>query len=503
MAPAKTIPHKSGGHQRYADEKAKDPARFQSELEGSDDDANAGALQPVKEPQDGDFEGFGTEEDSDGESIDIQTEKKQEKPVLPKDAEEEELERIIFGDSEGFRQGLEDFSLDPAAHAYGDPSDDSGAEEAELDDVADQDLFFFDAGPVPAPAGSVAAKAAESEGEDDKPAWEDSDDERLVVSLASVPRLRKLRETADDDMVNGKEYARRLRKQYQRLYPTPGWAAQATGKANKKRRRDMDDDESGDESASDMDVDDEDLSTQPLARLLKDADILARTSRSVAKRRKVQAGTIDIQRLKDVAKAGPVSPARPLSMTLLLTLALVCHNLSLIPSRLPTAPLLRSQLDAIPSPRQPQPAEPESSPHVPAHQAYPPRHHGVPSLPLRLTHLPQRATPLLPCLEHCNRQSGEGVARIRTPARTADNGKLLSFTQRKIHGSAWLLEKGWRCHQHSRCKDTSVGDTGACRVKRRCCRLCVVGRWHWHEYCRQERRGHRMERRRRCHRTME
>jgi U3 small nucleolar RNA-associated protein 18 len=363
MAPVKTIPHKSGGHQRYAPEKANDPARYQSELEGGDDDANAGALQPVKEPQEDDFEGFGIEEesgnngaqdeDSDAESIDIQTEKKQEKPVLPKDAEEEELERMIFGDSEGFRQGLENFSLDPSANAYGNASDESGAEEADLDTVADQDLFFFDAGPVPAPAGSVAAKAAESDEEDGKPAWEDSDDERLVVSLASVPKLRKLRETADDDMVNGKEYARRLRKQYQRLYPTPDWAVHATGKANKKRRRTMDDDESGEESASDMDVDEEDLSTQPLARLLKDADILSRTSRIVAKRRKLQAGTIDIQRLKDVAKAGPVSAATPFYTTLLLTVALVCHYFPLFPSCVSTAPILRSQLDALPSPCQP------------------------------------------------------------------------------------------------------------------------------------------------------
>jgi U3 small nucleolar RNA-associated protein 18 len=169
-------------------------------------------------------------------------------------------------------------------------------------------LFFFDAGPVAAPAGSVAPKGTEeSDDEDEKPAWEDSDDERLVVSLASVPQLRKLRETADDDVVNGKEYSRRLRKQYERLYPTPNWAAYATGKANKKRRRTMEEDESGDESASDMDVDDEDLSTAPLAKLLKDADILSRVSRGSAKRRKLQAGTIDIQRLKDVSKAGPVS----------------------------------------------------------------------------------------------------------------------------------------------------------------------------------------------------
>ncbi|EMD97304.1 hypothetical protein COCC4DRAFT_140550 [Bipolaris maydis ATCC 48331] len=320
MAPATTIPHKSGGHQRYKAAKSDGASKHQADLAAGDGDAEAGALQPVKEPQEEDeFEDFGTEgedenkgaqsEESDEESIDIQLEqkeKKKEKPVLPKDAEEEELERIIFGDSEGFRQGLENFSLDRTTGAYGDDSDESGAEEASLDGVADQDLFFFDAGPVAAPAGSVAPKGTEeSDDEDEKPAWEDSDDERLVVSLASVPQLRKLRETADDDVVNGKEYSRRLRKQYERLYPTPNWAAYATGKANKKRRRTMEEDESGNESASDMDVDDEDLSTAPLAKLLKDADILSRVSRGSAKRRKLQAGTIDIQRLKDVSKAGP------------------------------------------------------------------------------------------------------------------------------------------------------------------------------------------------------
>lgn len=326
MAPATTIPHKSGGHQRYKAAKSDSATRHQADLAAGDSDAEAGALQPVKEPQEEDgFEGFDTEgenendggqsDESDGESIDIQLEKKkpQEKPVLPKDAEEEELERMIFGDSEGFRQGLENFSLDRTTGTYDDDSDESGAEEASLDGVADQDLFFFDAGPVAAPAGSVAPKGTEeSDDEEEKPAWEDSDDERLVVSLASVPQLRKLRETADDDVVNGKEYSRRLRKQYERLYPTPNWAAYATGKANKKRRRTMDEDESGDESASDMDVDDEDLSTAPLAKLLKDADILSRVSRGSAKRRKLQAGTIDIQRLKDVSKAGPVSRTSPI-----------------------------------------------------------------------------------------------------------------------------------------------------------------------------------------------
>ena len=415
MAPVTTLPHKSGSHQRYKPEKTNGAAKHQADLEAENSDAEAGALQQVEEPEDDDFQGFGTDdehvtgeaqdEESDSDSMDIQLEQKpKEKPVLPKDAEEEELERIIFGDSEGFRQGLENFSLNRTTGTYGDTSDESGAEEEDLDNVADQDLFFFDAGPVAAPAGSVAAaKASKSDDEDGKPAWEDSDDERLVVSLASVPQLRKLRETADDDMVNGKEYARRLRKQYERLYPMPDWAVHATGMANKKRRRTIEDDESGDESASDMDVDEEDLSTQPLAKLLKDADILSRASRGTAKRRKLQAGTISMHRFKDVARDGPVSDARLLAEVSRLTIMAVCYYFSVFSSCIPATTLLRSQLNAVSSPCQPEPAKPEPSPHITTHQAHSSCHDLFPPLSVRFAHLSQCSTPLLPRLGYRDR----------------------------------------------------------------------------------------------------
>lgn len=324
MAPPKTktktntMPHKSNNHQRYLADDSAESQGFTIDLNGSE--AEGKELQTLNKANDSDFEGFGSDDgdkdiaaeegdDSDADSVDINIEeKKKERVIPPKDNEEEELERLIFGDSAGFKDGLDSFSLSRTAGMYGGASDDEQDEDADLEDVADDNLFFFDTGPEAAPAGSIAvAKVDESEDEEDQPAWEDSDDERLVVSLASVPQLRKLRETAEDDMVNGKEYSRRLRKQFERLYPAPEWAAHATGTA-KKRRRTMDDDESEDQSGSDMDVDEQDLSTQPLARLLKDADIMSQnTARGPVKRRKLQPGTIDIQRLKDVAKAGPVS----------------------------------------------------------------------------------------------------------------------------------------------------------------------------------------------------
>jgi U3 small nucleolar RNA-associated protein 18 len=226
--------------------------------------------------------------------------------VMPdKDESEEELERLVFGDSAGFMQGVQDFLLDTdathAAVAHTEKSED----ESDREELADEELFFFDSGArVPTSAITTSTTAQD---EPEKPAWNDSDDERMVVSLASVPRLRKLRETEEEDVVSGKEYVRRLRKEYQRLHPAPKWALQAMSKADKKRRQAADDGDTSENSFSDMELDgDDNLSTRPLAKLLKDADILARASRGAVKRRKLQSGTVNIHRLKDVAKKGPV-----------------------------------------------------------------------------------------------------------------------------------------------------------------------------------------------------
>lgn len=359
---------KASKRERFLPSNAKGAPSFPPELDLEPDDAKAGALQPVNAP---DFEGFGSEdeeeakeeeedddesssedddedeeedeEDEDEKEPEIVIEKKKkEKVVLPKDAEEEELERIVFGDTAGFKQGIDGFSLDPSAGTFAHDSPDEREDDVDYEDAADQDLFFFDAGPTAAPMTSGAVVAGEdSEDEEDKPAWEDSDDERLVVSLATVPQLRKLRETAEDDIVSGKEYVRRLRKQYERLYSTPDWVVQAGGKPKRKRQQAVADGESDAESASDMDVDDEDLSTQPLANLLKSADILSKASRGSSKRRKLQSGTVDIQRLKDVAGSGPVRVSLPKSPVLLTQFA-VCNYLSLVPSQVSVATLLRS-----------------------------------------------------------------------------------------------------------------------------------------------------------------
>ena len=100
-----------------------------------------------------------------------------------------------------------------------------------------------------------------SEEESGMPAlWHDSDDERITISLASHQRLRKLRVAESEDVISGKEYIRRLRRQYLQLNPMPDWA-------NPEKQQQKDDSD-----ADEMDTDDEEpTSTQPLAKLLQNA----------------------------------------------------------------------------------------------------------------------------------------------------------------------------------------------------------------------------------------
>ena len=143
----------------------------------------------------------------------------------------------------------------------------------------------------------------------------DSDDDRILVSLASNTRLRKLRNAEEEDLVNGREYITRLRRQYERLHPTPRWAkSSSTAPLTKTSRRrvslSVESASVSDGTDSDMSID-SDLRTrhmQPLVELLQSAGSLIRNDfYSYAqgnKRGKLRAGVIDIQRTKDVSGQG-------------------------------------------------------------------------------------------------------------------------------------------------------------------------------------------------------
>ncbi|KAF2211230.1 hypothetical protein CERZMDRAFT_98544 [Cercospora zeae-maydis SCOH1-5] len=265
-----------------------------------------------------------------------------------KDETEEELERLVFGDSTAFRTGLRDF--DPEAE------DEDGVDydaTTGLEGLDDAQLFFTDTG------DDALRPAAPDENSDQDEishsrqpaAWEDSDDERTLVSLASVPRLRKLRTTEAEDVVTGKEYSRRLRKQFELLNPTPKWAQTALQRPAKKKQR-----TSGyvgseeDVSANDMDIDGDLPSTVPLDQLLQDAESLVRQAGpGVGKKRKIRPEVIDIQRQKDIPGVQPSAitslsfhPTLPLLLSSGPSSTLYLHHLANSPPAPSPNPLLTS-----------------------------------------------------------------------------------------------------------------------------------------------------------------
>jgi U3 small nucleolar RNA-associated protein 18 len=154
---------------------------------------------------------------------------------------------------------------------------------------------------------TVAIGAEEANG-GEAAAWEDSDDEKIMVSLATHSRMRKLRDTEADDHVTGKEYSRRLRRQFERIYPVPNWARPP--KSSTKRRR-LSASESESDSEMDVDADDEaaqTLSAPPLAALLASSTNLS-LSKTLRKATKLRPEVIDIARVTDANANAPSKSA--------------------------------------------------------------------------------------------------------------------------------------------------------------------------------------------------
>ncbi|CAK9840134.1 small subunit processome, CGI-48 family Utp18 [Schizosaccharomyces pombe] len=170
--------------------------------------------------------------------ISSKSRKTAEKPSskkMEKDTEELELENAVFGNINNFSSFLdkENETFDVMMNEAPELSEDNDAQEDELEKLEDAELFMFDTGsadgakdsvPLDIIAGDNTVKEDEEASNEIPSIWEDSDDERLMISLQDHSRLRKLRQYEDEDMVNGLQYARRLRTQFERVYPVPEWA---------------------------------------------------------------------------------------------------------------------------------------------------------------------------------------------------------------------------------------------------------------------------------------
>lgn len=184
--------------------------------------------------------------------------------IPPKDQEELELEKLVFGDFSGFEKGLKqtsslfDYSSEEDLGAY-DSEDDSDDEDGAMRNVGDDDLFFIDdaAEPLADPMDIDGDEMSDSDLDDENCAWIDSDDERVTVSLTDSDRLKKLRRSETDSVVLGRSYVTRLRSQFEKLYPRPLWIDKMEEKAGK-----AEDNEHSDSSDDAIDNEDEDMTKE-------------------------------------------------------------------------------------------------------------------------------------------------------------------------------------------------------------------------------------------------
>ncbi|OHE95805.1 U3 small nucleolar RNA-associated protein [Colletotrichum orchidophilum] len=306
------------------------------------------------------FEKFSDEEEevTSSEESELEEEaprQRKPKPVFDeKDSDEEELEKLVLGGKADFREQL--FRNDVLGdierlereknHQLTKPDD-----EPTLEDVADHDLFFLDTG-VPAAKGSAQAGKAGSKQEttaadENAPAWDDSDDERLTVSLATATRLRKLRITEAEDVVSGAEYSRRLRQQFVRLNPLPKWAQQPSEGRPAKRRRRSSAAASDSSISSDEEGSDAELSAAPLEKFMRDVHRLAGRDATSGKAR-LRPEVIDIQRTREIPDAHKAAvnnlsfhPRYPVLLSSSVSSVLYLHHLN--PTAHPTPnPMLTS-----------------------------------------------------------------------------------------------------------------------------------------------------------------
>lgn len=195
--------------------------------------------------------------DEEKKTVKIVVDNKEVEVAAP-DEEELYLEKIVFGDSEGFANNLrnvdnlyEDEDDDDASEKenafnssdsepdefldtfknkqeYGfdeiDGGNSSDEDENNFEKLNDDELFYNDSEADSDAMDVDDISDAEVESiSSDEDAWVDSDDERIVVDVSTLSRMRKLRETEEEKFLTGMDYINRLKKQYASTFKVPEW----------------------------------------------------------------------------------------------------------------------------------------------------------------------------------------------------------------------------------------------------------------------------------------
>ncbi|KAG9104678.1 hypothetical protein FRC06_000064 [Ceratobasidium sp. 370] len=215
-----------------------------------------------------------------------------------KDDEELRLESVLFGTP---LTGGSSGNAQTAA---------SAREDISMRHLLDDELFFDDSAPTPGifqlPTTSGANEQNDGRREDvvqpaapssststsrKRAAWVDPDDNQLDISIASDRRLRKLRNSATESTLSGREYESRLRRQFEKFHPVPEWAISRSKRTRRPSQSSSPNSDSEEESVEDPTTGPIDIAAAPLDALpptelavtrLRDANQAARSDGAVA-----------------------------------------------------------------------------------------------------------------------------------------------------------------------------------------------------------------------------
>lgn len=217
------------------------------------------------------------------------------KPVEVNAPDEEELylEKLVFGDADGFANNLKNIdnlyededeneynnhqnNINANPFNYSDSESDefldnfsnkqeygfdeidnksdnenNDDDDSQMRNLNDDELFFNDSDADSNlmdidmnNESNTKSHGSNSDSDSDDDAWEDSDDERLIIDVTTIDRLKKLRENEDERFIAGLEYINRLKKQYKNTFQVPDWATHEY----EDDKIDADDEEGGEES---------------------------------------------------------------------------------------------------------------------------------------------------------------------------------------------------------------------------------------------------------------
>lgn len=159
--------------------------------------------------------------------------RKKERENKQEEKEMQKLENFLFG------------SLYSPVE-FGKEEEEEEEKVEELDDDGSA-LFFMDRtanSMIQSPDDELLEESKDVEvKKEKKPVWVDEEEEKTVINIANVNRLRKLRKSEDETTITGKEYVARLRAQHAKLNPGTDWARRDSA------AKPYDDDESSDEES--------------------------------------------------------------------------------------------------------------------------------------------------------------------------------------------------------------------------------------------------------------